>query len=90
MGLLVGRPGTKECVGCEQVGMAELYLWVPRCDKKLHMFSGFAQTRVTRPTPLAGPRVPSQILDTWLHPESGLPDPETQKLLPSLGSAYRG
>lgn len=59
VGSLVERPGTKECVGCEQVGSAELCVWVPRCDEKLHMLSDFAQTRVTRPTPLGGPKVPS-------------------------------
>ena len=43
VGLQVGRPGTKECAGCEQVGAAELRVWVPRCGENLHVFSGFAQ-----------------------------------------------
>lgn len=64
VGLLVGRPGRKECAGCEQLEVAELCVWVPRCGENLHVFSGFAQTRVLRPTPLRGPRVPLQLLDT--------------------------
>lgn len=90
MGLLVGRPGKKECAGCERVGVAELCVWVPRCGENLHVFLGFAQTRTTRPTPLEGPRVSPQILDTWLHPEPGIPDPEARELLSSLGSAFSG
>ena len=43
VGLQVGRLGTKECAGCEQVGAAELRVWVPRCGENLHVFSGFAQ-----------------------------------------------
>lgn len=90
VGLQVGRPGRKECAGCEQVGVAELCVWVPRCGENLQVFWGFAQTRTTRPTSLGRPRVPPQILDTWLYPEPGIRDPEAQELLPSLCSAYRG
>lgn len=89
VGLLVGRPGRKECAGREQVGVAELCVWVPRCGENLHVFSGFTQTRATRPTALEGPRVLPQILNNWIHLEPGIPDLEAQELLPSLGSTNR-
>lgn len=38
VGLQVGRPGRKECTGCEQVGVAELCVWVPRCGENLQVF----------------------------------------------------
>ena len=79
VGLQVGSPGTKECAGCEQVGAAELCMWVPRCGKNLHMFSGFAQQGRQDPLPLEDPGP---------HLRSRDPDPESQEVLPSLGSAH--
>lgn len=73
--MLVGRPGRKECAGCEQVGVAELCMWVLRCGENLHVFSGFAQMRATRPTP---PEDPGFHPRSWTVGFTQNQAPETQ------------
>ncbi|XP_059939119.1 LOW QUALITY PROTEIN: glyceraldehyde-3-phosphate dehydrogenase, testis-specific [Mesoplodon densirostris] len=44
--------------------MAEFYVWVPRCDEKLHIFSGFAQTRpqpIKEQVPPPPPPAPERV-----------------------------